>query len=71
MQDGDVVLRLRGCHLRARLGAIRERQLNVSGLPDDMQAREDGSLIVNDDTAPKILLYHIVRARGLRLDDNE
>ena len=71
MQDGDVVLRLRGCHLRARLGAIRERQLNISGLRDDVQAREDVTLIVNDNTAPEIMLYRPVRARGLRLDDNE
>jgi hypothetical protein len=50
MQDGDVVLRLRGCHLRERPGAIRERQLNVSGLRDDVQAREDVTPIVDHDS---------------------
>jgi hypothetical protein len=53
------------------LGAIRERQLNGSGLSDDVQAREDVTLIVNDDTAPEIVLYRTVRARGLRLDEDE
>ena len=71
MQDGDVVLRLRSCHLRARLGAIRERHLNIIALRDDVQAREDVTLIVNDNTAPEIMLYRPVRAQGLRLDDNE
>ena len=70
-QDGDVILRLRGCHLRGRLGAIRERQLNSIGLRDDVQAREDVAPIVDDDTASQILLYRTMRARGLRLDENE
>ena len=70
-QNGDVILRLRGCHLRGRLGAIRERQVNIIGLRDDVQAREDVALIVNDDTASEIMLYRTVRARGLHLDENE
>jgi hypothetical protein len=53
------------------LGAIRERQLNITGLRDDVQAREDVTLIVNDNTAPEIMLYRTMRARDLRLDDNE
>ena len=65
------MLWLRGCHLCARLGAIRERQVNITGLRDDVQAREDVTLIVNDDAAPEIMLYRTVRAQVLRLDDNE
>ena len=69
-QDGDIILWLRGCHLRGRLGAIRERQVNRSGLRDDVQAREDVALSVNDNTASEILRYRPVRARGLRLDED-
>jgi hypothetical protein len=45
--------------------------VNISGLRDDVQAREDVALSVDDDTASDIMLERTVRARGLRLDENE
>jgi hypothetical protein len=52
LQDGDVILRLRGNHLRALPRAIRERYLNGRCVRDDVQAREDIAEIVNNNTAP-------------------
>ena len=60
-----------GDHLRARLGAIRERELNVGCVGDDVQAGEDVAAIVNNDTAPYPIVYLTVRVRDFRLDENE
>ena len=65
------MLRLLGHHLRARLCAIRERELNVGRVRDDVQAREDVAAIVNNDTAPQTMICLAVRAGVLRLDENE
>lgn len=70
-QDGDVILRLLDQYLRARLGAIREDELNIRCVRHDVQTREDITTIVNNDTAPDTMRDLTLRVRIFRADENE